>query len=110
MKNIYLVIFLSFFITYSRASSIDPFFEGGIKIVRFYPNPASSVINFEFKNVEKGYSLQVYNFLGKRLCNQPIYNNKITVPLENVFRGLYIYQLRDAFGSIIESGRFQVIK
>ena len=30
--------------------------------------------------------------------------------LEDFYRGIYIYQLRDKGGKIIESGKFQVVK
>jgi hypothetical protein len=33
------------------------------KIVKFYPNPATSVITFDFQNnFDKTYSFQIYNF------------------------------------------------
>ena len=35
---------------------------------------------------------------------------KITVPLTDFYRGVYIFQLRDAKGNIVESGKFQVVK
>ena len=36
---------------------------------------------------------------------------KLTINLDdNYYRGLYIYQLRDKDGRIIESGKFQVVK
>lgn len=38
-------------------------------------------------------------------------NTRLTVQLdENYYRGIYIYQLRDLNGRMIESGKFQVIK
>src|SRR5438067_1424141 len=41
-------------------------------IVRFYPNPATSVINFDFqKAYEQGYSIQIYNaILGRKMFEQ----------------------------------------
>ena len=37
--------------------------------------------------------------------------SKVNITLDdNYFRGLYIYQLRDQSGKIIESGKFQVNK
>lgn len=84
----------------------------GVKVTRFYPNPATTVINFEFdKSVNKTYTLQVYNFIGRKMTEVRVTDPKITINLdENYLRGLYIYQLRDASTRIIESGKFQVSK
>ncbi|MBL0882586.1 MAG: T9SS type A sorting domain-containing protein [Chitinophagaceae bacterium] len=88
------------------------FAESAAKVTRFYPNPATTVINFEFdKTVDKSYTLLICNFLGKRMTETRITESKITVSLDDqYFRGLYIYQLRDQSNRIVESGRFQVVK
>ena len=82
------------------------------KVTHFYPNPATSYINFTFnETVNKTYSLQVYNFIGRKMNETRITESKITITLDdNYFRGLYIYQLRDQTGRIVESGKFQVSK
>ena len=82
------------------------------KLAHFFPNPATSYINFTFdKTVDKSYSLQVYNFIGRKMNEIRISDSKITINLDdNYFRGLYIYQLRDQSGRIVESGKFQVNK
>lgn len=80
------------------------------KIAHFYPNPATSYINFSFdKTVDKTYTLQVYNFIGRKMNDIRISDSKLTINFDdNYFRGLYIYQLRDNTGKIVESGKFQV--
>jgi hypothetical protein len=80
------------------------------KIVKLYPNPASSVIYFEFSDVDKSTSFQVFNFMGKKVYELQNVNNKNTVDLSNFYRGVYIFQLRDKNGKIVESGKFQVVK
>lgn len=82
------------------------------KIVKCYPNPAVSVINFEFAaDVDKNYVLQIYSFTGKKMTEISLSTNKITVTLNNdYYRGIYIYHLQDKSGRIIESGKFQVVK
>lgn len=81
----------------------------GEKTVKFYPNPAISYINFEFeKNYNNGNSLIIYNFLGKKVLEQKLGEQKINVSLRNFFRGIYIFQLCDPQGKVIESGKFQV--
>lgn len=83
-----------------------------IKIVKCYPNPASSVINFEFQTVaDKNSVLQIYSFSGKKMSDVNVTSGKITVNLDNnYYRGIYYFQLRDKNGKIIETGKFQVVK
>lgn len=81
-------------------------------IVRFYPNPATTVINFDFqKAYEQGYSIQIFNaILGRKMFDQVNIPEKTTINLSDFPRGMYIYQLRDKSGRMVESGRFQVAK
>ena len=80
-------------------------------ILRFYPNPATSVITFDFqKAYEKGYSLQIYNFMGRKMVEQNNLANQTTIYLTDFTRGVYVYQLRDKTGKLVESGKFQVSK
>jgi hypothetical protein len=82
-----------------------------VKTVKFYPNPASSFINFEFgENYNDSYTLVIFNFIGKKVEDLKVADQKITVSLTNFYRGIYIFQLRDKQGNITESGKFQVIK
>lgn len=113
MKKIYslfllcALIFLSSFLTVLGG----PDDGDQVKMVRFYPNPASSTIYFEFPtNLDKSYSLHIYNFIGKKVNEFPINNNKISLSLDGYYRGLYVFQLRDKAGNIVESGKFQVLK
>ena len=87
------------------------FHDDGVKTVKFYPNPAVSFINFEFKkDYDKSYTLLIYNFIGKKMTELKPTEQKITVPLTEYYRGVYIFQLRDAQGNVVESGKFQVVK
>ncbi|HEX6333888.1 MAG TPA: T9SS type A sorting domain-containing protein [Flavisolibacter sp.] len=80
-------------------------------ILRSYPNPATTSITFDFqRSFEKGYSIQVYNLLGKKMVENANVNDRTTIDLSAFTRGVYIYQLRDKTGRIIESGKFQVSK
>ena len=87
-------------------------FYSQAKIVKCYPNPAVSVINFEFAtDIDKNYVLQIYSFTGKKMTEISLSTNKITVTLNNdYYRGIYIYHLQDKSGRIIESGKFQVVR
>lgn len=116
MRKVYLsllVVFTLFINSYvvERANYAD-FSDDTSKLARFYPNPATSYINFSFeKSVDKSYTLQVYNFIGRKMNDIRITESRLTINLDNnYFRGLYIYQLRDQSGRIVESGKFQVEK
>lgn len=82
-----------------------------VKVVKLYPNPAVDVINFELiRPVTNDVVLQIYSFTGKKVYQSPALSQKTTIPLTEFFRGVYIFQLRDKYGRIIESGKFQVNK
>src|SRR6476646_7479851 len=109
MKKIYL-LFLMVSLTFGAFAQERSAIPDQVKI-KFYPNPATTVINFEFtkSNPDATYTLQVFNFIGKKVCEVVISNNKASVNLDNFFRGVYIFQLRDKTGRILESGKFQVV-
>ncbi|MET3876174.1 hypothetical protein [Chitinophaga sp. OAE865] len=56
------------------------------------------------------YDLIVYNFLGKKIDQLKGISSKTTVSLDNYYNGLYIFQLRDQRGNLVESGKFNVVK
>lgn len=94
----------------SQAQVKSTFNPDAIKSVKFYPNPAVSNINFEFdKNYNKAYSLVIYNFIGKKVAELPATGSKITLSVTDLYRGVYIFQLRDPQNNVIESGKFQVV-
>lgn len=115
MKKIfYIFLFIVLFVSGSLAQN-KPIVAGStnpaMKIMRFYPNPAVSVINFEFqKGFDKSSSLQIFNFIGKKVLDLKTVTPKINITLTDFYRGVYIYQLRDKLGKIIDSGKFQVVK
>jgi hypothetical protein len=82
------------------------------KVLKVYPNPATTQISFEIQgNNDGSYEIIVYNFLGKRLNDiKDITNNRYTLPLDKFYSGIYIYQLRDKKGNLVESGKFNVIR
>ncbi len=108
----YIFLFISGF-HFSGASQVKSTFvsDNEVKTVKFYPNPAISLINFEFqKGYGKSYNLLIFNFIGKKVIDLKPTAEKITVPLTDFYRGVYIFQLLDAKGNIVESGKFQVVK
>ena len=117
MNKFYLVVIFSILTVFANAQTVKNseanFVSDNLqsKVVRFYPNPATSIINFEFsKPVQHDYILQVFNFVGKKVFESNAVLQKMTVPLTDFYRGIYIFQLRDKTGRILESGKFQVSK
>ena len=92
----------------SPASSAQ---EATAKIIKFYPNPATSIINFDFqKGYDKSYNFQIFNFLGKKVFEINNVTPRTIVNLSDFYRGVYIFQLKDKSGKMIDSGKFQVSK
>lgn len=83
-----------------------------VKYIKTYPNPAVTTVTIEFqKNYNKFYSLQILNSLGRKMyvaTNVPA-SFSIDLRKEKFYRGIYIYQLLDKKGSIIESGKILVV-
>ena len=91
----------------SKAQTYEPI----VKSIRFFPNPATSIITFEFtNNYDKYATLEIYNFIGRKVYDTRAVTPKIIIPLTDFYRGVYIYQLKDRSGKILESGKFQVTK
>lgn len=83
--------------------------DEAVKTVKLYPNPATSFINFEFdKKYDATYTLLIFNFIGKKIEDLKITDKKITLPLNDYYRGIYVFQVRDKQGEVMESGKFQV--
>ena len=114
MKKSILILNLFIGITFtSFAQNKIPADNGAsqAKLIKFYPNPATSVINLDFqKGYDKSYSFQIYNFIGKMVLDLKNVSSHTTINVEDFYRGIYIFQLRDKNGAIVESGKFQVNK
>lgn len=96
---------------HSEGQSRDIPGQDAPKILKFYPNPAVSFINFDFQqDYDKNMSLIVFNFLGKQVHESKNLNVRTTIDLSQYTRGVYIFQLRNQEGKIVESGKFQVAK
>ncbi len=104
-------ILLTTVFSQGQTSRNSPAPEGTERILKLYPNPATSYITIDFqKNVDKAYSILVYNFLGKKMYENQNLTGKTTIELTDYYRGIYIYHLLDMNGKILESGKFQVSK
>jgi hypothetical protein len=94
-----------------QSSRNSPVTETTDRIIKLYPNPATTNITFDLqKGYQKGMSVQIYSFLGKKMHEIPNASQKTYVDLSDFNRGLYMYHLLDVTGKVIESGKFQVTK
>jgi hypothetical protein len=115
MKSFTLTLFIGLVFTLSAQgqSRVQPGFqEGVVKLIKFYPNPATSIINFELQkdNSDKSFSFQIYNFIGKKVYESQNITQKTQINLTDFNMGVYIFQLKDRTGKVLESGKFQVSK
>ena len=113
MKRIFYIFLFIAGLHFSSTAQVKSAFisDNEARTVKFYPNPAVSLINFEFqKAYNKSYNLLIFNFIGKKVIDLKPTDEKITVPLTDFYRGVYIFQLRDDKGNIVASGKFQVVK
>lgn len=114
MKKLYIhVLWISFILLSSFSpGKLRIFHDDQVKIVQFYPNPATAYINFEFSHLpaRQPHTLFIFSFIGKKMDEFSVDGTKITVSLDAYYRGLYVFQLRDRAGNIVESGKFQVVK
>ena len=113
MKRIFYILILFIGITFTSFAQNKTQGPGDpiAKLLKPYPIPATTVIYFDFLyGYDKSFSLQIYNFMGKKVNEVNKVLPKITLPLDDFYRGIYIYQLRDKNGNIIDSGKFQVVK
>jgi hypothetical protein len=112
LKRLLPILILLLFTTLhsqGQTSRSGPGAEGD-RIVKLYPNPATSFITFDLQaNYKKGLTVQIYNgVLGKKMYESQNIPEKFNLTLNDYTRGIYIYHLVDATGKIIESGKFQV--
>jgi hypothetical protein len=112
MKLIYIFIFtIGFTFTTSAQNKIAGSGDPAAKLLKVYPIPATTVVNFYFQHgYDRSYSFQIYNFVGIKVYEVKNTPPQIILPLTDFFRGVYFYRLLDKNGRFIESQRFQVIK
>jgi hypothetical protein len=108
MKNVYL-FFIVLLVSYQARSQSRPLPPGGdasARVIKFYPNPATSIINFDFqKDYDRSYSFQIFSFLGRKVFEISNVTPKTVVNLGDFYRGIYIFQLRDRNGRVVDSNK-----
>ncbi len=109
MKILYIFILSLFTASQLKSQTSNTSRDLAIRTIKFYPNPAVSQITFDFdQNTDKSYSFQIYNFVGKKVFESPSVSSKTIVNVSDFYRGVYIFQLKDKTGKMIDSGKFQV--
>ena len=77
-----------------------------------YPNPASSVVNFDYNlGVGDKASLVIYNLLGQEVLNQPVntLQNRLSISVADLNNGIYFCNLF-VNGSAVKTEKFVVKK
>ena len=110
MRFFYIVSFILLTTLQLKSQTGRPTTQGPLaRVTKFYPNPAVSQITFDFdQNFDKTYTFQVFDFVGKKVLDIPAVNQKTVVNVSDFYRGVYIFQLKDKNGKMIDSGKFQV--
>jgi Secretion system C-terminal sorting domain len=81
------------------------------KLLKIYPNPATTVITIDFQKVNNSdFSLQIFNSIGKKVYENNNVSARTVVNLSQFYRGMYMYRLSDKRGQVVDSGKFQVAK
>src|SRR5688572_23960299 len=109
--NLSIILIVSLQAKSQERPTQNPARETAVRIVKFYPNPATSIINFDFqKSADKNYNFQIFSLTGKKMYEVNKVDQKTTVNLGDFYRGIYVFQLKDQFGKLVDSGKFQVTK
>lgn len=110
-KPVLILTFLLFSAAFASAQESRIPGQDEVKKLSLYPNPATSYITFDIqKNFQKGLTIIVFNFLGKKITERQSVNEKTLLSLTDFTRGTYIYHLIDQTGRVIDTGKFQVTK
>ncbi len=86
--------------------------NGQIKYIRTYPNPASNILNLDFQTgYNRYFSIQILNTIGKKMYEAKYIPSFLSIDLkeQRFYRGVYIYQLLDRNGTVVESGKILVV-
>ncbi|MBL7756542.1 MAG: T9SS type A sorting domain-containing protein [Chitinophagaceae bacterium] len=112
MKRILPIISFILLITFSATAQVSRESRPEAdKSVKFYPNPATANITFDLQKLyQKGLTLSIYSFLGKKMYESQNIQEKTTIPVTDYNRGVYIFHITDASGKLVDTGKFQVSK
>lgn len=112
MYLIILFLFCTSVVTLGQSITANESNGTQLKYIKTYPNPATTTVNIEFqKGYNRFYSLLILNSLGKKMYLAKFIPTTFIIDLrtEKFYRGIYIYQLLDRTGAVVESGKILVV-
>lgn len=80
-------------------------FENHINTLKVYPNPTSSVINFDLKNGKN--IVEIYDINGRKIYQDKSHTNKFTLNVSNYPVGVYLLKVTNEDEMSIYTGKFQ---
>ena len=75
-----------------------------------YPNPATSLLNVNSNQNLAGFTLGVYDLLGRAVISQILTGNSNVVHVAGLANGTYIYRVTDKENGVITQSKFDIIK
>lgn len=77
--------------------------------VEVYPNPSSTQVTFKISSGENTY-LKILDVTGREIETLPVLNNEIQVNISAFSSGIYFYEILDKSNTIVDRGKFSVVK
>jgi plastocyanin len=73
--------------------------------IKMYPNPASSKINFDFKNNDE-LNVKIYTLLGKEIFSNSITKTDNSISIASLAKGIYVARITSKDGESSTTKRF----
>ncbi len=89
--------------TYEFSSELRILWPAQPEII-LYPNPVSSKLNFEIKEVFENMFLEVYDTKGAKVLEGQYDTNIFEINVEHLAAGVYTFQLKN--GELVHAGKF----
>lgn len=86
-----------------------PIIEQSKSGVEIFPNPSSTKVTFKMNSGENNY-LKVLDVTGREIETLPILNNEIQIDVPTFSAGIYFYEILDKSNTIVDRGKFSVVK
>ncbi len=113
LNKIYYILILLLGLNFTSVAQSSPNDNSAqLKFIKTYPNPASTIVTIAFqKGYNRYYSIQILNSIGKKMYEAKFLPASFSIDLreQKFYRGIYIYQLLDKTGVVIESGKILVV-
>jgi hypothetical protein len=73
-----------------------------------YPNPASSLVNMDITSASPNGYIRIFDLTGREIETTPFRNGKAQFNVSNYAIGMYLYQVIDMNGTLLNQGKFCV--